>query len=417
MSSNESIMSYNPSHHTNFFRPSPTPGILIPEDLRDLALHRLAFPEMYFDRTIDIPAGYTIFPEIVCLGIFDIPNQASYRLNATTTSGEISGSHVANIVQHQIKPSTAGMGITFDPHNMWQSGVVTWAEAEVHFPFAVTMDKIGVHSQHSGQYHQADSVLVQTYSNGSYALVLLQGLPNVDQYVSFSAASDSVWKFSFRSGASGAVVIRGLEFFLEDEAVFPPLVPYTVTTPFLSELPSRPALVNPPNDFVTTAPVIDLDWTCSQALDYRLQVGIDRDFCTPLTNAVVSSGSYAYAIPSSNMDYYWRVKGLNGSGHGFGEWSEIRRFSAGAIENNDAVDVAGRTVLYPNPNAGAFAIRSRSFLGNAEVRIVNVSGEVVYAARLAGKPECRIEPGLAAGVYFVTVRDGEGRYSRKVVVK
>lgn len=63
-------MSYNPLHHTNWFKPSDTPGIMIPEDIRGLALNDLAFPNLEFDPQKDIPSGYKI-ADIVSLGIME----------------------------------------------------------------------------------------------------------------------------------------------------------------------------------------------------------------------------------------------------------------------------------------------------------------------------------------------------------
>lgn len=417
MNTNASIMSYNPAHHTSFYHPSLTPGVLIPENLRDLALNRLVFPDLHFDPSVDIPAEYTISPDIVCLGIFDIPNQTSYRLSVTTTSGETYGSRVGNIVQHQIKPSIAGMGITFDPDNMWQSGTVTWAEAEVHFPFSVTLDKVGVHSQHSGQYHEADSVRIQTYNGGAYSLVSLADLTHVDQYVTFGSASDSLWKFSFRTGPSGSVVIRGLEFFLEDEPVFPQLVPYTLNNPDVSRLPSRPVLTTPADGFVTTEPVIDLDWTGEQALSYRLQVDTSKDFCTPLVNSVMYGAGYDYTVPSSNQNYYWRVMGRNDSGHGFGQWSKVREFSAGTIQMVSEAPATDDLALYFNPASGRFTVESGSSSESVLLQVVSPLGGIVYAEQLAGTGAHDIRPGLAAGVYFLIVRDGAKLRSRKLIVE
>lgn len=350
MNTNESIMSYNLNHHTNYFTPSATPGTLIPENLRDLSLNKLVFPDMYFDSILDIPFGYTIHNPIVTLGILDIPNQYNYQLQVTTTSGEPFGSQVGNIVQHQIKPSIAGMGVTYDSTNMWHSDITTWAVAEVHFPFTVFIDRIGVHSQHSGQAHEADSVKIETYNNGNYTLVNLSDLTNIDQYISFNYASDSVWRFSFRAGMSNYVTIRGLEFFIQDETIFPPIIPYSIQDPFFDQLPSRPVLLTPTNNFITTTSTLNLGWTGNQAINYGLQIDTTKDFCSPLLNVVLSNNNYTYSIPFGNTKYYWRVKGLNNAGRGFGEWSEISAFVsddlfAGVVEKNNNTEF----VLYPNP--------------------------------------------------------------------
>jgi hypothetical protein len=77
MNTNPSIMSYNSSHWTNYFQASPTPGILIPEDIRSLAQNELAFPLLTFTSG-DIPTGYSIYPTMVVLPAMNLPNQPTY---------------------------------------------------------------------------------------------------------------------------------------------------------------------------------------------------------------------------------------------------------------------------------------------------------------------------------------------------
>ena len=48
MKKNDSIMSYNPLHHTRKFKASRNPGKLIPEDLRGLCLNDKVFPNLEF---------------------------------------------------------------------------------------------------------------------------------------------------------------------------------------------------------------------------------------------------------------------------------------------------------------------------------------------------------------------------------
>ena len=72
MNANPSLMSYNPAHHTQGFKPSKTPGILIAEDIRALALNRRVFPRLRCDPKKDVPQGYTM-QGIVELGPMEIP--------------------------------------------------------------------------------------------------------------------------------------------------------------------------------------------------------------------------------------------------------------------------------------------------------------------------------------------------------
>jgi hypothetical protein len=416
MSTDSSLMSYNPNHHTSWFTPSPTPGILSPENLRDLSLNKKAFPEFYFDSTLDIPAGYPIYPFVTNLGILYIPNQTPYELYVTTTSGEDGSTHVGNILQHNIKPSYPGMSLTFDPGNMWQSGTVTWAEAEVHFPFMISIDKIGVHSQHSGQYNEADSIMVEIYNAGSYSRILLADLIEVDQYLSFPAVSDSIWKFSFRSGTSGAVTIRGLEFFFNDEAIFPPCVPYTIQNPLLSLLPGIPVLIYPEKDTITTLPQINLTWSGIQSTSYRVQIDTSRDFCSPLVDSILLVTNYDYQIPFSYREYFWRVKGRNNVGQGFNEWSEIWNFKTDFLQGAQDKAINENILIYPNPVTDKLFLNNRDESQIKSVSLLNNTGEVVQEFIINKDYGYIYVPKLSNGIYLIQMDLVSGKIIHKKIV-
>ena len=73
MDTNPSIMAYNKAHHSHDFRPSPTPGIFIPEDLRALAMNKKAFPRFSYT-----PPG-KISPKTPSLPPMEIPGQPAWR--------------------------------------------------------------------------------------------------------------------------------------------------------------------------------------------------------------------------------------------------------------------------------------------------------------------------------------------------
>ena len=58
MKTNDSIMSYNPKHHWDYFKPPKTQGILIPENLKKLAANKLVLPNLTFNPHEDVPASY-----------------------------------------------------------------------------------------------------------------------------------------------------------------------------------------------------------------------------------------------------------------------------------------------------------------------------------------------------------------------
>lgn len=226
MRSNASIMSYNLDHHTDFFEPSDTPGILIPEDVRGLAFNDRVFPRLAFDPDTDIPGGYEI-RDPVWLGPMMIPGQLPYDVAASTPSGEAFGSSVEHVIQNAIAPN-AGPGVTFDPATMWHSDPVTpggWVELTLEFPHPVELDTVRVHSQHSGLYHRAEALRLTAISSRGEEVVVTSELDSADHTVTFDPVTADRWRFRLRSGESGSVVIRGFQLFGGGIAVFPPLIP------------------------------------------------------------------------------------------------------------------------------------------------------------------------------------------------
>jgi hypothetical protein len=221
MRTNPSLMSYDPAHHTDGFNDTATPGTLIPEDLRALRFNRAVFPALARDSATGPPSSYELRP-MVCLGPMDIPGQPPYRIDVTTSSGETYGSRAQSIVGGRLAPSS-GPGITFDPNGMWQSDRTStgWVSVDVTFPIGVTVDRIGVHSQHSGIYHAATGIRVEAAAGGPYRTVVTQDLTLVDEDVRFAPVTARTWRLSFRAGESGSVTIRGIDFFLGPGAVFP----------------------------------------------------------------------------------------------------------------------------------------------------------------------------------------------------
>lgn len=74
MQTHESIMSYNPKHHTRGFDPSPTPGILVAEDLRALAQNQRVFPGLAFRGTSprkEVRLGPMTIPDEAPWGVRD----------------------------------------------------------------------------------------------------------------------------------------------------------------------------------------------------------------------------------------------------------------------------------------------------------------------------------------------------------
>ncbi|HEY1190236.1 MAG TPA: hypothetical protein VGE74_21500 [Gemmata sp.] len=229
MKTNDSFMSYNQKHRTKQFEPSATPGKMIPEDLRALALNRRVFPKLKFDPTKDVPAGYKLAPRIITLGPMKIPNHPDLP-KFVTASGEEFGSKVANLANGPLVPNkkTADGKVTFNPATMWQSaktktGLVS---LDVTFPYEVELTRIGIHSQHSGEHNPALAVRVSVQGPKEQFRRLVQTkLKSADDAVTVPKTKGRVWRFELQPGPSQSVTLRGLRFYSGTDELFPPQVP------------------------------------------------------------------------------------------------------------------------------------------------------------------------------------------------
>lgn len=227
LKSNDSIMSYNPKHHTKGLTPSKTPGKLNPEDLWGLSLNRRAFPKLKFDPKTDVPAGYQLAKKLIPLGPMTIPGHAS--VTVATDAGEEYKSKIGNIVQGTILPSVKTGLVTFDASTMWQSSKskTGWVAVQVTLPYDVELTRLGIHSQHSGEYHIAEAIRVSVKdSKGKFQPMLKADLKAADDVVTLPKTKGRVWQLEFQADSSGSVVIRGLQFYSGDDEIFPPLIPW-----------------------------------------------------------------------------------------------------------------------------------------------------------------------------------------------
>jgi len=226
MKTNRSMMSYNPAHKTEGLQPSRTPGELIPEDLRALALNDRVFANLEFDSRTDVPSGYRLAPRIVPLGPMEIDGQPAYAPQVTTSAGEAFGTRIGNVVAGTIEPSR-GPGVNFNPKTMYHSeaaanGIVTLT---VEFPEPVELTGLGIHSEHSGKSHRAEAVRLEAKSGNEWQLVQKAELGKPDEIVRFEPVTSRTWRIHLKTGSSRKLVLRGLNFYSGEEEIIPQLVP------------------------------------------------------------------------------------------------------------------------------------------------------------------------------------------------
>ena len=74
--------------------------------------------------------------------------------------------------------------------------------------------------------------------------------------------------------------------------------------------------------------------------------------------------------------------------------------------------------IYPNPSTGKFNyILSGDMADNATMNVYNVSGQLIYTARVASGLQTIDLSGLANGVYLAHVVTAGAAYEQKVVIE
>ena len=227
MATSFSVMSYNKQTQTKGFHDSPTPDILIPEDIRALALNDRVFPNLEFNEQKHLPAGYQISPRIAALPPMKLPDGPQDRIIVVSKSGEDLSNRAQNLVRRQIVPNvrseTSKQGINYDPKSMWHSddAKTPWKTLELTFPIPVGLTAVRIHSQHSGRIHPVQRFRLSSFSDdGSVQQVTDQPVTSDDQTVGFTEHHSIKWKLDFQPGKSGKVALRGLQFYFKETELF-----------------------------------------------------------------------------------------------------------------------------------------------------------------------------------------------------
>ncbi len=219
MNRNVSIMSYDRRHHTRYLSPSSTPGRLLPEERRALAVNQRVFPGLRFTRARSdraLAAVQVIRPMRVA---------GHSQLQITTASGERYGSKASHVGWGRV-PDNRGPGVTFRAHRMWHSAPSRsgWVTLDVRFPGRFTFTAIQLHTEHSGRYHRARAVQVELPKAGG-RVILTKSLRRSDSVLCTGPVSTTHVRLRLRTGPKRQVVVRGVRFLSAGKALFAPVGP------------------------------------------------------------------------------------------------------------------------------------------------------------------------------------------------
>lgn len=228
MNTNMSLMSYNPAHHNQGLQPSPTPGILNPEDIRVLALNDKVFAKTSFDVLRNVPTGYSLFRYVAPLGPMNLPGHPNFYPTATSNVGSYGGSQPERCLYGFIRPSE-GPGVTYDGSNMWHTVhefPASRARLDITFPFPVEINGLGVHTQHSAMDHHATHIRVQATDMEKPTELADQDLKSIDAELPLPMTRSRKWRLELTPGPSQTIVVRGIRFLKNGKEIYPRMAPY-----------------------------------------------------------------------------------------------------------------------------------------------------------------------------------------------
>lgn len=85
------------------------------------------------------------------------------------------------------------------------------------------------------------------------------------------------------------------------------------------------------------------------------------------------------------------------------------------VNQSETMEFQSVDALYPNPTTGKFFVTFSKALDNAHVYITDVNGKLISKFKATGYKVDFDLSGVAAGVYFVRIKDDKDIISKKVV--
>ncbi len=192
----------------------------------------------------------------------------------------------------------------------------------------------------------------------------------------------------------------------------------------IAAAPGAPTLISPANNAVIDSLKTTLTWSAvTTATSYRVQVGSDPNFTTPIKDTVVTTESLAISFLQDNDQYFWRVYAINAGGQTV---SIIFSFSVEITGiKEDLSGIPSNFNLYqnfPNPFNPSTIIRyDIAKEGMVSIKIYNIIGKeistLVNANKQAGKYYVTFDAShLPSGLYICTIKTKDFSSVRKLML-
>ncbi|WP_298156342.1 reprolysin-like metallopeptidase [Flavobacterium sp.] len=180
-----------------------------------------------------------------------------------------------------------------------------------------------------------------------------------------------------------------------------------------------PISLSSPSNLATNQDTnVVLEWTEDplNAEAYDIQVATDVSFVNLVQSATVTSSGFQTSL-GANTTYYWRVRPRVSACTG--SYSTVFRFTTGTLGVGE--NTLSGFEVYPNPNNGTFSVRSEKFNGTKiQVAVYDMRGRLIfdknYNASSTFNENIQLND-AQAGIYLLSVSDGQHKVVKRIVVK
>lgn len=73
--------------------------------------------------------------------------------------------------------------------------------------------------------------------------------------------------------------------------------------------------------------------------------------------------------------------------------------------------------VYPSPSDGTFSVSLSGMKQRVELRLLDLTGQVIYKTIVSGNIETKLERNLAPGVYFIQVKENSNILTQKLIIR
>jgi N-acetylneuraminic acid mutarotase len=134
-------------------------------------------------------------------------------------------------------------------------------------------------------------------------------------------------------------------------------------------------------------------------------------------NTWTQKANFSGGARSAATGFAIGTKGYIGIGYDGSDKNDFWEYTPDSINGIEELNTTNTINIYPNPLASYSILQLDAQLTNAEMVIYDMVGKVMMRRKFTGKTMEIKKGGMGSGVYFVSVKDGEKQWVKKMVVE